>query len=221
MKHFFLSLGKEIESDCFACLVWYKAESNRNTRTKSPPITSNLKLSGQSQQESEAEDWVVDVYRVEHQKENKLERKITVLLGNDLGLVKDTSVLQRGWHVVQLLRGTDHPWCGWLLLMGGPDKKRPEERAMCLFLSSLLQADVSIAATAILRYSRLQLSFQSWQRLVAGPRAENKRLQSAHNSNLDASIPSSPCQGCRKGGQMDTKAKGSGCLQRSCICWTW
>lgn len=47
---FFLSLGKEIESDCFACLVWYKAESNRNTRTKSPPITSNLKLSGQSQQ---------------------------------------------------------------------------------------------------------------------------------------------------------------------------
>lgn len=46
----FLSLGKEIESDCFACLVWYKAESNRNARTKNPPITLNLKLSGQSQQ---------------------------------------------------------------------------------------------------------------------------------------------------------------------------
>lgn len=50
LETFFLSLGKEIESDCFACLVWYKAESNRNTRTKRPPITSNLKRSGQSQQ---------------------------------------------------------------------------------------------------------------------------------------------------------------------------
>lgn len=60
--------------------------------------------------------------------------------------------------------------------MGGPDKKRPEEKAKGLLLFSLLQADVCIAATAILHYSRLQLSFQSLQRLIAGPHAENRRL---------------------------------------------
>lgn len=125
-----------------------------------------------------------------------------------------------GWWKTPVCFREDDVWHSYWE-MGGPDKKRPEERAMCLLLPSLLQADVSIAATAILRYSRLQLSFQSWQRLIAGPCAENRRLRSVHRSNLDTSIPSSPCQGCGKGGQKITKAKGSGCLQRSCICWTW